>query len=56
MMPVGLKNSPATFTRLQELAIPPVVSNRILKICTDDMCVVAKTFDEPPQGYTSRKF
>lgn len=46
VMPMGLKNSPATFTWLQEMVFPPLLWNHVVKIFIDDLCVVARTFEE----------
>jgi hypothetical protein len=46
VMPMGLKNSSATFTRLQEIVFPPLEWSDILKVFIDDMCVFSKTLPE----------
>jgi hypothetical protein len=39
VMPMGLKNAPATFTRLQEMIFPPLKWSEFLKIFVDDLCI-----------------
>jgi hypothetical protein len=46
VMPMGLENLPATFTRLQEIVFPPSEWSDILKVFIDDMCVFLKTLPE----------
>jgi hypothetical protein len=43
-MPMGLKNAPATFTRLQEFVFPPLGWSTCLKIFIDDMCYLLIRF------------
>jgi hypothetical protein len=46
VMPMGLKNAPATFTRLQETIVPPMDWAAFLKVFIDDMCVFANSISE----------
>jgi hypothetical protein len=43
VMPMGLKNAPATFTRLQAMIFPPMDWGAFLKIFIDDMCIYAES-------------
>lgn len=49
VMPMGLKKSPATFTRLQEIVFPPLEWGESMKIFIDDICVFARTLPELAQ-------
>lgn len=44
-MPFGLKNSPATFTRLMHLVFNHIPPDRLV-LYMDDLCVVSQTFQE----------
>jgi hypothetical protein len=44
VMPMGLKNSPATFVRLCELVFPPENFKTFLQCFLDDLCVFCKGF------------
>jgi hypothetical protein len=46
VMPMGLKNAPATFTRLQEMIYPPLEWSEFLKIFIDDLCVFADSIGD----------
>jgi hypothetical protein len=46
VMPMGLKNSPATFTRLQVMIFPPLEWSEFLKIFKDDLCVFADSIGD----------
>jgi hypothetical protein len=43
---MGLKNAPATFTRLQEFVFPPLDWSSFLKDFIDDMCIFADSIPE----------
>jgi hypothetical protein len=49
VMPMGLKNAPATFTRLQQIVFPPLEYGDFLKVFIDDMCVYAHSVHDLAQ-------
>jgi hypothetical protein len=46
VMPMGLKNAPATVTRLQEMIFPPLEWSEFLKIFIDDLSVFADSIGD----------
>ena len=46
VMPMGLKNAPATLTRLQEMIFPPIDWGSFLKTFIDDMCAFADSIKD----------
>jgi hypothetical protein len=46
VMPMGLKNSPATFVRLCKLVFPSEKFKTFLQCFLDDLCVFCKNFKE----------
>lgn len=49
VMPMGLKNAPATFVRLCELVFPPEVFDEFLQVFIDDLCCHARGISQPAQ-------
>jgi hypothetical protein len=48
VMPMGLKNSPATFARLCELVFPSQDFKEFLQCFLDDLCIFCKDFKALP--------